>query len=143
MKNNNNMDVSEIAIRRRSRKGPSHQITADGAYWLAINVHIDVRWSTLYGDVYASDYYRVRHYRDGRVESYCETWCGMLGGVISSTRCDKTLKCKTREELESAISRVRVNPTWCGDEDYRVGITGSLSEGIPELPCLKSPDDID
>ena len=142
--------IKDIAIARRSRKGEAHQITADGAYWLAI----DVNFRSYGGDGIGqsasdkTDRYRVRHYRSGEVRAYCETymWHQNDGDSVTRTRCDATLNAATVEDLIAMIQKVAI----CRDYEgaittYTVGewgkdnLTNDLQDEMPI--ALPAPDD--
>lgn len=140
------MNVQEIAISRKSRKGPAHKITAYGAYWLAVDVMIDQRGGDGVGQngAHIKDYYRVRHYRDGSVRAYCESesWHQNSGNSTNRVRCDQTLQCETIEDLIAAIKRVSLDREYSDCGNYDVYFDGRLKDAFPELPAsLPSPDD--
>lgn len=139
------MNLQDIAISKKSRKGPAHKITSDGAYWLAIDIKIDANGGDGIGQSAASskDYFRVRHYRDGSIRAYCEreSWHQNSGDSTNRVRCDAALACETIEDLIRTIKGVPMDREYsdCGHSDVYYDISGEL----PELPSsLPSPDDI-
>lgn len=140
------MKLKEIAITRRARKGAAHKITADGAYWHAVDIIINHRGGDGIGQSRARirDHYRVRHYRNGSLRAYCETesWHQNYGNSSSQVRCDETLDCETVEDLIAAIKRVPLDLERSDAGNHTVYYEEILAKALPELPvALPAPDE--
>jgi len=141
--------LKEIAIARKSRKGPADKITQDGAYWLAVEIEIDSGGGGGIGQSGAQVSYllQVRHYRDGDIRAYItrKTWHQNDGGNNRRTRADDLLDCSTIEELITAMQQHEIESDYC--ENYKIAVSDyghkTMITNLPELPeSLPAPDEV-
>lgn len=139
--------LKEIAIDRKARKGESSAITADGAYWLPVNILVSNGGGDGIGcnspDI--DQFLQVRHYRGGEVRCYItrETWHQNHGTHTTRTRADDVLNCETVEDIISTCKRHKFSGDY---EDDPVLITDAgeerLAKELPEMTVsLPAPDE--
>ena len=141
--------LREIAIARKSRKGPADKITQDGAYWLAVEIEIDSGGGGGIGQSGAQVSYllQVRHYRSGDIRAYItrKTWHQNDGGNNRRTRADDLLDCSTIEDLITAMQQHEIESDYC--ENYKIAVSGyghkTMITNLSELPeSLPAPDEV-
>jgi hypothetical protein len=142
--------LKQICIERKVRKGESAAVTADGAYWLAVDTIINSGGGDGIGQSAADVSYglKIRHYRSGEIRAYLtrHTWHQNDGNHTDKTRADDLLDCTTIEELRAAIARHEISSDYCEPRPCSVSAHHLEHNLIPDLPEMvlqvAAPDEI-